>query len=89
MLKTKRRPSRSISESQRFSRSNMKKTFIGPLVSVFVLILLAAAYFYMNYQVNRQIEQMDTLQTTIAQDSQTVSSLVNFINTSLQNTQQQ
>ncbi len=87
MLTTKRRPSRLIGESQRFSRTSMKKSSVGPLLAVLVLIVLAAIYGYMYYQVNRQQKKMDTLQTTIAKDSQTVSSVVSFINTSLANAQ--
>lgn len=89
MLTTKRRPSRSISESQRFSRSNMKKSSVGPVLTILVLVVLAGLYSYMYYQVSRQDKKMTELQTTIAKDSQTVSGVVNFINSSLQNAQQQ
>jgi len=88
MLTTKRRPSRSLGESQRFLRSNMKKTSVGPLLTILVLVVLAGFYAYMYYQVNRQDKKMTELQTTIAKDSQTVSGVVSFINSSLQNAQQ-
>jgi len=65
----------------------MKKISIGPLLTVIVLVVLTATYVYMAYQVNSQQKKLNTLQTTIAQDSQTVSSVVNFINTSLAGTQ--
>lgn len=87
MLTTKRRTSRSISESQRFSRSTMKNSSVGPLLTVLVLVVLAAIYGYMYYQINSQEKKMMELQTTIAKDSQTVSGVVNFINASLQNAQ--
>lgn len=87
MLTTKRRPSRQIGESQRFQRSTMKKTAVGPLLAVLVIVVLAAVYGYMTYQVNRQAKTMDTLTTTIVTDTQTVSGLVNFINASLAETQ--
>ena len=87
MLTTKRRPSRSIGESQRFSRSTMNKPTVGPLMAVLVLIVLAAVYGYMYYQVNNQQKQMDALQTTIVKDTQTVSGVVNFINSTLANAQ--
>ena len=89
MLTTKRRPSRSISESQRFPRSNMKKSFVGPLLTILVIVVLAGLYAYMYYQVNRQEKKMTELQTTIAKDSQTVAGVVNFNNASLQNAQPQ
>ncbi len=87
MLTTKRRPSRLGGESQRFSRSTMKKSSVGPLLTVLVLVVLAAIYGYMYYQLDRQEKKMSELQTTIAKDSQTVSGVVNFINASLQETQ--
>lgn len=87
MLTTKRRSSRLIGESQRFSRSHMKKSSIGPLLAALVLIVLAAIYGYMYYQIRGQEKKMSTLETTIAKDSQTVSSVVSFINTSLANSQ--
>lgn len=85
MITTKRRPSRPFGESQRFPRETMKKNSVGPLLAVLVIVVLAAVYGYMAYKVNRQEKKMDTLQTTIVQDTQTVSGLVNFINTSLAN----
>jgi hypothetical protein len=87
MLTTKRRPSRLSGESQRFQRSTMKKSSVGPLLTVLVLVVLAAIYGYMYYQLDRQEKKMTELQTTIAKDSQTVSGVVNFINASLQETQ--
>lgn len=88
MLTTKRRLTHSRSESQRFSSSSMKKSLVGPLLTVLVLIVLAAVYGYMYYQVNSQQKKMDKMQVTIAQDAQTVSGVVNFINSSLANTKQ-
>ena len=66
----------------------MKKSLVGPLLTVLVLIVLAAVYGYMYYQVNSQQKKMDKMQVTIAQDAQTVSGVVNFINSSLANTKQ-
>lgn len=87
MLTTKRRSPRSSGRNSRSSSSNMKKISIGPLLITIVLVILTAAYVYMAYQVNGQQKKMDTLQTSIAQDSQTVSSVVNFINASMTNAQ--
>ena len=89
MLTTKRRPSRSVSESQRFSRSSMQKSSTGPIMAVLVLVILGALYGYMYYQNNNQEKKINELQNTIVQDSQTVSAVVNFINTSLTQTGQQ
>lgn len=87
MLTTKRRSSRLHGRTNRSSNSNMNKISIGPLLAVLVLVVLAAMFAYMSYKVNSQQNKLDTLQTTIAQDSQTVSGVVNFINASVANTQ--
>lgn len=89
MLTTKRRSSRSVSESQRFSRSSMQKSSTGPIMAVLVLVILGALYGYMYYQNNSQEKKINELQNTIVQDSQTVSAVVNFINASLTQTGQQ
>jgi len=86
MLTTKRRPSR-LGESQRFSRATMKKSSVGPLLAVLVIVVLAALYGYMAYKVNRQDKKMETLQTTIVKDTSTVSQLVSFINSSMASAQ--
>ncbi len=83
MLTTKRRPSRSVSESQRFSRSSMKKNSIGPLVAILIIIIVAALYGYMYYQNTRQEKKLVELQKTVVENSQTVSAVVTFINNSL------
>ncbi len=83
MLTTKRRPSRSVSESQRFSRSSMKKNSIGPLVAILIIIIVAALYGYMYYQNTRQEKKLVELQQTVVENSQTVSAVVGFINNSL------
>lgn len=87
MLTTKRRSTRLSGRSTRPSSSNMKKISIGPLLAIVVLVILTATYVYMTYQVSSQQKKIDTLQTTIAQDSQTVSEVVNFINASVADTQ--
>jgi len=87
MLTTKRRSPRLSGRSNRLSSSNMKKISIGPLLTIIVLVILVASYVYMAYQVNSQQKKLNTLQITIAQDTQTVSGVVNFINASLTDTQ--
>lgn len=89
MLTTKRRTSRSISESQRFSRSSMQKTSNWSLMATLVLVVLGALYGYMYYQNDRQENKINNLQTVIIQDAQTVSAVVNFINSSIAQTGQQ
>lgn len=87
MTTTKRRPSRSISESQRFSRNSMKNNLTGPLVATLVLIVLAAFYSYMFYQNNLLEKKVTALQATVVDNSQTVSAVVTYINNSLNQAQ--
>jgi uncharacterized membrane protein YpjA len=89
MLTTKRRTSRSISESQRFSRSSMQKSSPWSLVATLFLVVLVGLYGYMYYQNDRQENKMNDLQTLIVKDSQTVSAVVNFINSSVAQAAQQ
>lgn len=83
MTTTKRRPSRSMSDSQRHSRNSMKNKSTGPVVTVLVFIVLAAFYAFMFYQNNRLEKKVLTLQATVVENSQTVSAVVGFINNSL------
>jgi uncharacterized membrane protein YpjA len=89
MLTTKRRTSRSISESQRFSRSSMQKSSAWPLVATLILVVLGATYGYMYYKNNNQEKKMNDLQTVMIGDAQTISAVVNFINSSIAQTGQQ
>jgi len=89
MLTTKRRTSRSISESQRFSRSSMQKSSSWPFLATLVLVILVGLYGYMYYQNNRQEKKMNDLQAVVIKDAQTVSAIVNFINSSIAQTGQQ
>lgn len=83
MTTTKRRPSRSMSDSQRHSRNSMKNKSIGPVVAVLVFIVLAAFYAFMYYQNNKLEKKVTSLQATVVENSQTVSAVVGFINNSL------
>lgn len=89
MQTTKRRISRSSGMGRRSLRGNMKKNATGRILSILVLIVIAALYAYMAYQVNRQDKKMADLQKTVSTNSQTVSGVVNFINSSLANAQNQ
>lgn len=83
MLTTKRRPSRSVSESKRLSRSSMKKNYPGPLVAILIIVIVAVLYGYMYYQNNRQEKKILELQKTVVENSQTVSAVVGFINNNM------
>jgi len=61
----------------------MKKTMIGPLLTVIVMVLLAAMFVYFYVQLNRQDKKIIAAQTTISQDSAKITAIVNFLNTNL------
>jgi len=59
----------------------MKKTFIGPLITIIVLVLLGAMFVYFYVTLNRLDKKITTVQTAIAEDSGKISAIVNFFNT--------
>jgi len=61
----------------------MKKAFVGPLITIIVLVLLLAMFVYFYIQLNRQDKKIMTIQQTIAEDSSKINSIVNFFNTNL------
>ncbi len=61
----------------------MKKSFIGPLVTIIILVLLGAMFVYFYVQLNRTEKKMLEAQTAIAQDSAKITAIVNFFNTNL------
>jgi len=67
----------------------MQKTSNWSLMATLVLVVLGALYGYMYYQNDRQENKINNLQTVIIQDAQTVSAVVNFINSSIAQTGQQ
>jgi len=59
----------------------MKKAFVGPLITIIVLVLLLAMFVYFYIQLNRQDKKIMTIQQTIAEDSGKINAIVNFFNT--------
>lgn len=62
---------------------SMKKNFVGPVVTIIILVLLVAGFFYFHFTLKRLNNRMNELQTTIANDSAQLNSVVNFFNASL------
>ncbi|MFA5023497.1 MAG: hypothetical protein WC523_00870 [Patescibacteria group bacterium] len=58
----------------------MKKSLIGPLVTILVLLLLGAMFVYFYVTLNRMEKKIVTAQTAIAEDSGKVNAIVNFFN---------
>ncbi|MCX6798327.1 MAG: hypothetical protein NTX66_03915 [Candidatus Falkowbacteria bacterium] len=60
-----------------------KEMSLAPLLwSLFVVILLAGC-IYFGWQVNKQQKRLDALQATVTDNTNKISGVVNFINTSL------
>jgi CHASE3 domain sensor protein len=58
----------------------MKKNFIGPLITIIILILLAAMFVYFYVQINRMDKKIIANQTTTSKDTAQISQIVTFIN---------
>ena len=58
----------------------MKKSIIGPLLTIIVLVLLAAMFVYFYLQLNRLDKKLVAQQTVISADSGKITAIVNFFN---------
>ena len=58
----------------------MKKTMIGPLLTIIALVLLVAMFIYFYVQLNRTDKKIMAEQTVISTDTAKVSAIVNFFN---------
>jgi hypothetical protein len=59
----------------------MKKTLIGPILTVIALLLVGGMFVYFYISINRLDKKLMTIQTAIAQDSGKITAIVNFFNT--------
>lgn len=67
----------------------MRKTSSGPILIGAALVILIALFGYFAYQLDRQEKKMATIQTAVINDGAKIDGVVNFINTSISNAQQQ
>lgn len=58
----------------------MKKTLIGPILTVVAIVLVGAMFVYFYISLNRLDEKLMTIQTTTIADSGKITSIVNFFN---------
>ena len=58
----------------------MKKSFVGPLITIIVLILVSAMFVYFYISLNRMDKKITAVQQTIVDDSGKISAIVNFFN---------
>ena len=66
----------------------MRRTSSGQILIGVALVIIIALFGYFAYQLNKQDKKMTTLQNTIVEDSDKISGVVNFINSSIANAQQ-
>lgn len=59
----------------------MKKSLIGPIVSVIIGLLIIAMFIYVHISLNRMDTKILATQQAISEDSAKISAIVNFFNT--------
>lgn len=58
----------------------MKKTLIGPILTVIALVLVLGIFIYFYLSLNRLEKQSIDLQNAIVTDSGKITAIVNFLN---------
>ena len=61
----------------------MKKTIIGPLLTIIALVVVAAMFTYFYIQLNRLDKKMIAQQAVISADTAKVTAIVNFFNSNI------
>lgn len=61
----------------------MKKTLIGPILAVLVLVLVGAMFVYFYVSLNRLEKKFLAVQTVVVEDSSKITSIVNFFNANI------
>lgn len=65
----------------------MRRTSSGPILIGAALVIIIAIFGYFGYQLYRQDKKIETLKTAVVDDGNKITSIVNFINTSISNAQ--
>jgi hypothetical protein len=58
----------------------MKKSFIGPLLTVIALALIFALFIYFYISLNRMEKRLVAVQNALVDDSGKITAIVNFFN---------
>ena len=58
----------------------MKKSLVGPLITIIVVLLLAASFVYFYVSLNRMDKKITAVQQSIVDDSSKLTAIVNFFN---------
>lgn len=61
----------------------MKKTLIGPILTVLVLVLVGAMFVYFYVSLGRLEKKFLAVQTVVVEDSNKITSIVNFFNANI------
>jgi amino acid permease len=67
----------------------MRRTSSGSIFVVAALVIIIAIFGYFGYQLYRQDKKIESIRTAVIDDGNKITSVVNFINTSIANAQQQ
>ena len=65
----------------------MRRTSPTPIIIGVVLVILIAIFGYFGYQLHQQDKKIETIKTAVVDDGNKITSVVNFINTSISNAQ--
>lgn len=58
----------------------MKKSFVGPLITTIVVLLVAAMFVYFYISLNRMDKKITAVQQSVVDDSAKLTAIVNFFN---------
>lgn len=65
----------------------MRRTSSTPILIGLALLILVAIFGYFGYQLYRQEKKIEAIKTAVISDGNKITSIVNFINTSIANAQ--
>jgi len=66
----------------------MRRTSSGPILIGAALVIILAIFGYFGYQLYQQNKKIEAIKTAVVSDGNKITSVVNFINTSISNAQQ-
>jgi len=58
----------------------MKKSFVGPLITTIIVLLVAAMFVYFYISLNRMDKKITAVQQSVVDDSAKLTAIVNFFN---------
>ena len=67
----------------------MRRTSNGPILFGVALIILIALFGYFGYQLHQQDKKINSIKTSVVDDGNKIAGVVNYINSSIANAQQQ